>query len=271
MFKYIKYFFLFYTYFTIFINIKTIKFIKLFIKYTPIVLYEIKKLIKRRWRRFYNNINNPRKFYKYIPFWLVLLKIRPTPKKIGRWTLWTFIKISSFYRSSFTIFMSLNQDHKYYTFYWVINLSIFLYIKWYQEVYLNFTCPLATLLYGKFVKKERKWKIKKLEKEARKKLHKFVADPFYTRADKIRIQAQRDKKLADGIAIDQAKLDIKKDKWSLAKEMYTPQKKKKRKCLILQQIIYLLCLRIYLFFFLKNIIYYKILYILIFFHMICFR
>lgn len=113
------------------------------------------RFLRRRWKKFNIVLNTPPKFMKWIFYTLILLKIRPTPRRILRFIRWCTIRYFSFIRSSMNIMFTLNWDHPYFTFYWVINFITFFFLKFYQEIVYNFSCPLATLLYGKFVRRER--------------------------------------------------------------------------------------------------------------------
>lgn len=181
---------------------------------------KLKRKIRRRLKRTWKNLNNHKKFYKYLPFWFILAKINPTPSRLIKWFMLFVFNFGCFIRSSFYLLYYYDYLNINFYFFLKINFFLFFFLKLIQEVYYNFTCPLATFLYGKMVRRERKWKDKLKEKEAKKKLHKFVANPFYTKAEKIKIQAEKDKQSAIREAKHLKNLINRRSKWKELKKSY---------------------------------------------------
>lgn len=194
--------------------------------------YYIKRWkILKRLNKFTTNVSDKKKFWKYLIGWLFLSLFKPTPKRLKLLIKTIFIWGCSIWRSSINIILTFDAANiNFYKYIYVFFIYIFV-IKFIQEVFFHFTCPLATLIYGKYVKREYKYlekDKKKAEKERLKKLHKFVADPFYTKADKIRIQAEKDAKEKVRYEKKEILLIEKKKKWIPLKKPFKLVKKPKK-------------------------------------------
>lgn len=82
-------------------------------------------------------------------------------------------------------------------FYIAMNFFICLLLKIYQEVYYNFDCPVAVLLYGIFFKRHRPLLEKAREKAEKSRLRKEAIKNRKggTRADRLKALAEREKML----------------------------------------------------------------------------
>lgn len=193
----------------------------------------VRKIYRRRRKKWQTVADNNKLFfywfYKRIFVVGFLVKIRATPRNLLRYLKRAIIIIASFFRSSIVILISQNWEHPYIKIYFVINCIIFLLIKWWQEVRFNFECPLATLLYGKFVKKERNHKKKSKDRKQKSKLHKFVKDPFKNKIERQKAIDRKQKIIDDKKALKQVEVDAYRIKMGRLKLKYKKELKVWRK------------------------------------------
>lgn len=165
------------------------------------------KFLRRRWRRFKRVFEKPRKFLKWVFYIIVIIKTKATPRKVLKLIKWCVVRLGSFGRSSCIILLTQNWYHHDIKFYLIINGTVFFLLKMYQEVYYNFSCPVATLLYGKFVRRERTKKKELDEKRKKPKLHKFVRDPFHNKEERRKKIEAKEKKFAERAVIETEKIN----------------------------------------------------------------
>jgi len=160
----------------------------------------ISKWARKKKRRIVRVFEEPRRLLRLIFFLIILIKLRATPSNVKyffKWYLW--LGTATFYRSSINLFGNLIWTHKSVLFYIAMNFFICLLIKIYQEVYFNFDCPVAVLLYGIFFKRYRPLLEKAREKAEKSRLRKEAIKNRKggTRADRLKALAEREKMLEE--------------------------------------------------------------------------
>lgn len=189
------------------------------------------KFAKRRKRKFQRVFEKPKKLMKWIVYVIIMIKTKPTPRRLLRFARWCVIRFGSFIRSSIVIVLTENWDHQDAKFYLIVNCILFFFIKLWQEIRFNFDCPLAILLYGPLVKKDRSKK-KEMEAKKKQKFHKFVADPFQAKIERTKkMDKQRE---VMKIKMDQKLKDLevlrkKRSKWKKKNAVWLKKLKKQRR------------------------------------------
>jgi len=112
---------------------------------------------------------------------------------------------------------------------------IFLILKFIQEVFYNFKCPFAILLYGELVRNhDPRYLAYKAERERiKKKTFKFVQDPFKNKVERAKQLAKAQEEFEARRAINEELLKQWRSSRRAAKRLRIKNRKKKKKiCLI---------------------------------------
>lgn len=166
--------------------------------------------LKKRWRKFKRVFERPRKFFKWLFIVVFMIKTKATPRNIKKFIRWCVVRFGGFIRSSVLIAITENFDYPYIDAYIKINLILFFFFKMCQELFHNFRCPLATLIYGKMDLniKRHPMTIARMERAKKPKqvFHKFVADPFHNKKERIKQIAKAQAEFEAKVAINREKL-----------------------------------------------------------------